>query len=540
MLCYRNRMRIRIAPLSRGLPAGLAYGALWLALWQISQSYWFLPAGLRFGVLLLAPLELWPWLIGGEWAAALLLNTTLRPVPGAALLLVSLPPPLAVAAVIALLRRFGLRASIDLPEDLARILAAALLAAVTVTALNAGFIAKLAPTPSASLPYALANLVLGDYVGILLIAPLLVMLLRAPPGEQAGLRMLADVLWFLLPVIALLLLAMGGSEPLARYARILALVPVMFFAFRHGWRGASIAMLAASTAVTLRAATAVDPNAPAEAQLFLAVAGTGALLLGAATDALRRSGERLALQNARLEGANHRLDQLAQQLASAARRNLREEEEERRRIAGELHDELGQNLTAIQTRVKLAQGRLQEAGLGDVAAAINEILAGMRRSVRGLLESLRPVALDEFGLARALEDGPVRDLLRSAGIRYRLELHGNLRVLDDDTGTTVYRIVQEAATNTVRHAHARQFEVRLRVGRHGDALLVLLDLRDDGVGLSMVPGRGGGRGLQGMRDRVLALGGLFRLRQEPRGARLRVLLRQPLNHLVGEAVGGLG
>ena len=537
MLCYRNRMRIRITPLSRGLPAGLAYGTLWLGLWQISQSYWFLPAGLRFGVLLLAPLELWPWLIGGEWAAALLLNTTLRPVHASLLLLISLPPPLAVAAVIALLRRFGLRASIELPEDLARILTAALLAAITVTALNAGFVSALAPTPSASLPYAMANLVLGDYVGILLIAPLLVMLLRAPPGEQAGLRMLADMLWFLLPVVTLLLLAMGGSEPLARYARVLALVPVMFFAFRHGWRGASIAMLAASTALTLRAAQALHPHAPAEAQLFMAVAGTGALLLGAATDALRRSGARLALQNARVEGANRRLDQLAQQLASAARRNLREEEEERRRIAGELHDELGQNLTAIQTRVKLAQGRLQEAGLGDVAAAINEILAGMRRSVRGLLESLRPVALDEFGLARALEDGPIRDLLRSAGIRYRLELHGDLRVLDDDTGTTVYRIVQEAATNTVRHAHARQFELRLRAGRHGDALLVLLDLRDDGVGFSLQPGRSGGRGLQGMRDRVLALGGLFRLRQEPRGARLRILLRQPLGSGAGETAG---
>ncbi|EQD27939.1 two-component system sensor histidine kinase [mine drainage metagenome] len=308
-------------------------------------------------------------------------------------------------------------------------------------------------------------------------------------------------------------------------------MPVLYFAFRHGWRGASLAMLASSAAVTAHAGLQLRPEAPAEAQLFLAVAGTGALLLGAATDALRQSGLRLALQNARLANANQRLDQLAQQLATAARRNLREEEGERKRLAAELHDELGQNLTAIQIRVKIAQNRLETAGLGDVSASINDIVATMRRSVRGLLESLRPAALNEFGLARALDEGPLRDLIQSANMNYSVELRGDLRLLDEDMRNTLYRIVQEAATNCVRHARAHSFSLRLRVGRRGDQLLALLDIRDDGVGLGNghgVPSTPGlGRGLHGMRDRVLALGGTFRVLESTHGLRLRILLRQP-------------
>ena len=89
--------------------------------------------------------------------------------------------------------------------------------------------------------------------------------------------------------------------------------------------------------------------------------------------------------------------------------------------------------------------------------------------------------------------------------------------LDDDTRTTIYRLAQESATNAVKHAKASEFRLRLRIGeRHGTAL-ALLDLRDNGIGLPERLPRGG-RGLQGMRDRVTSLGGLFRLRPVPYGA----------------------
>jgi two-component system, NarL family, sensor histidine kinase FusK len=84
--------------------------------------------------------------------------------------------------------------------------------------------------------------------------------------------------------------------------------------------------------------------------------------------------------------------------------------------------------------------------------------------------------------------------------------------------------VQESATNAVKHAKASEFRLRLRIGERQGIAVALLDLRDDGTGLpSRLPR--GGRGLQGMRDRVTSLGGQFRLRPAPAGVHLRILLR---------------
>ncbi len=148
----------------------------------------------------------------------------------------------------------------------------------------------------------------------------------------------------------------------------------------------------------------------------------------------------------------------------------------------------------------------------------------MRRALHRLLDDLRPAVLDEFGLLRALDEGPIRDLLNAAGMVYHTELRGDPRRLDDDTRTAIYRLVQESATNAVKHAQASKFSLRLRVGTRQGVALALLDLRDDGIGLPHGRPRSG-RGLQGMRDRVTSLGGQFRLRPNDDGVHLRILLR---------------
>ena len=309
----------------------------------------------------------------------------------------------------------------------------------------------------------------------------------------------------------------------------LTLIPIIYLAFRHGWRGASLAMLVSSAAITLHTGIDVRAAQLAAAQLFLAVAGTGALLLGAATDALRQSSGRLARQNKLLEEANLHLDQLSHRLARAARGNLRKEEYDRRRIAAELHDELSQNLTAIQIQIKLEQPRLERVGLIDVAHSINQLIQRMRHSVRHLLDTLQPAVLSEFGLARALEEGPIRDLVCRAGMAYHVDVYGDLRDLDDDMRIAIYRIIQEAATNAVRHAKAKAFGVRLRVGCHRNRTLALVKVIDNGIGLAPGHNRDQGRGLTGMRDRVLALGGTMHLRHHHGGLQIHVLLQKSLS-----------
>jgi two-component system sensor histidine kinase UhpB len=120
-------------------------------------------------------------------------------------------------------------------------------------------------------------------------------------------------------------------------------------------------------------------------------------------------------------------------------------------------------------------------------------------------------------------------MLTAAGIDYITDLRGEPRLLDDDTLTAIYRVVQESATNVVRHSGASQLTLRLRIGLRDSGPVAILDIRDNGTGLPATPRPirtdGGGRGLQGMSDRITALGGLFRIRPEPVGLHLRVLLR---------------
>lgn len=504
---------------------GTGYLLLWLLLWPTVQPFWMLPYGLRFGALLLTPMRHWGWLLGAELAA----NASIRLAQGMPLGWVDfaideLPELLVMAGSLWLLRRFNLHVSLHTPQDVTRLLLSVVLVVTATTAVDAALLALIHPNSPELMLRVLGEELLSHYLGILLIVPLMIMLLRTRLDQRALTSLIMDGLLVMLPSMTILLVLSEQAAPQPQFARVLSLAPVLFFAFRHGWRGASLAMLITSLGMTLVDQHLGHAPSTAAAYLFLAVAGTGALMLGSATDALRRSSERVAEQNVYLGAVNRRLDQLAHQLRDAARGNLQADENQRRHLAAELHDELGQNITAIQTHVKLAQARLRQAGMEDISTSINTILAHMRRALHRLLDDLRPAVLDEFGLLRALDEGPIRDLLNTAGMAYHTELHGDPRLLDDDTRTAIYRLAQESATNAVKHAQASEFRLRLRIGERQGIALALLDLRDNGTGLpSRLPR--GGRGLQGMRDRVTSLGGQFRLRPEHAGVHLRILLR---------------
>ncbi|HEX7339547.1 MAG TPA: MASE1 domain-containing protein [Rhodanobacteraceae bacterium] len=524
-------MRLNTLEAWRGPLLGLIYFVVWLCLWPTQAAFWSLAAGWRLGMLLLCPMRCWPWLIAAEWGGSAVADVWLGHAQSLFYLIGDMPDVLVAAACVAVARRLGVRPDLHSPDGAVRVLALSLLTAVATVAADAGLLAivHMGGHLGAMLPI-LGSDLLGEYLGMLLLAPVVILLARTRPQGRALHDLLMDGVLFLLPSLTVLAALILDGPPLSSFAPTLSLAPVLFFAFRHGWRGAASSMLIVSASMTALAIATNHYTAPAQTHLFIAVAGTATLMLGSAIDALRRSSERLAVQNERLEGANHRLDHLARRLSDAARRNLRTEEEQRRFMAAELHDELGQNLTAIQTRVKLAQTRLDKAGLTDIGASINEIITHMRVAVHRMLDTLRPTVLDEFGLARALEDGPIRNLLDTAGINYTFSLSGDPRELDEDTRIALYRVAQEAATNTVRHAHASHMSLRMRVGRRNGRRQVLMDIRDDGIGLpDQRPLRRGGRGVQSMHDRITTLGGIFRIRPCERGTRLRILLRTPLD-----------
>jgi two-component system sensor histidine kinase UhpB len=412
--------------------------------------------------------------------------------------------------------------------SMARLLGAMALAAISATLGNLFY--PFSESAQLSPLRLMLQLVLGDYIGMLVLVPLVMMLFRERPDTAMLRRWRFDVPVVLLPVLLayLALVARSSESQVFFFSALLCSVPSIYFAVRSGWRGAALALSVASIAIAYSGWLDSNPGLTVEAQGFLAVVGSATLLLGAVRDALRDSQRELLERNAGLLAANERQDRIAGELRDAARRNLEMSEEIRRWITSELHDEIGQNLAALQARVRLLERQAGAEGselTGDIATTLTR----MRQTVSGLMSSLRPAGLDDFGLAFSLREGAIRGTVEAAGLVYDLRIDAAdacLNRLDSNAQTTLYRIVQEAATNTIRHAHATRLSVRLRARGEANDTRVLLAITDDGHGFD-ISQRAAGIGLLGIRDRVLAIGGWLRMRSGVFGTRLQVRVQFP-------------
>ncbi|HET9700247.1 MAG TPA: ATP-binding protein [Burkholderiales bacterium] len=211
---------------------------------------------------------------------------------------------------------------------------------------------------------------------------------------------------------------------------------------------------------------------------------------------------------------------LAQQL-------LRVQEEERRGLAHELHDELGQYLTAIHAEAT-AISRLGGEGASRAREGANAIIASVREilgRVRGMLQQLRPETLESLGLEEAVRELVEGWRARNPEVACRLELGAALGAIDDAAGIAAYRVVQEALTNVTRHARAGSVAVSLARTGEGEDEALEINIRDDGRGMAAAAQRG--FGLLGMRERVEALGGSLSLESAP-GRGVMVAARVPL------------
>lgn len=209
-------------------------------------------------------------------------------------------------------------------------------------------------------------------------------------------------------------------------------------------------------------------------------------------------------------------------------RSLAIQENERRHLAQELHDELGQSVSAIKAvAVSIAQER---SGRDDVVArsaeTITDVASHVYAAVTGLIRRLRPLRLDEFGLVAALEELVDGWNERHPDAFCSLSARGPLDDIDNEVEINVYRIVQESLTNVAKHSGASEVAVVL-AGEHGpDRDALRLEVRDNGSGFDPACTRRG-LGLLGIRERAEALGGEFDIRSEPgRGTAVCVDLPQ--------------
>jgi two-component system, NarL family, sensor histidine kinase UhpB len=223
-------------------------------------------------------------------------------------------------------------------------------------------------------------------------------------------------------------------------------------------------------------------------------------------------GEVVALADA----LNSMLDRLEHERLESGRRALAAQEGERSRIARELHDEVGQTLTAVALQAQRAarEPSHQNNALDEIAQTVLRSLEDVHRIGR----ELRPEALDDLGLVNALIALCSR-LGRHADVRIRRDLHGELPPLSGEVELVIYRVAQEALTNALRHANAT--EVRISLAPAADR--VVLAVSDDGRGM---PEHVTESGIAGMRERAMLIGAELEIRSRT-GRGTQVVLAVP-------------
>ena len=241
---------------------------------------------------------------------------------------------------------------------------------------------------------------------------------------------------------------------------------------------------------------------------------------------LRQPGQRLADAGSGparplVAGFNEMLDRLEAERATSTTRALQAQEAERQRIAQELHDEVGQSLTAVLLGLKQAIILAPP----EVAAELELVRNTTRTSleeVRRISQHLRPGVLVDLGLLKSLSSLS-SDFTARTGVAVRRDFLPGIPALRADSELVIYRVAQEALTNVARHAQASSVE--LGISRREDSLV--LRVSDDGVGCS---GANVGAGIQGMKERAQMVGGALELRQRSGGGtevRLEIPITDP-------------
>jgi len=200
------------------------------------------------------------------------------------------------------------------------------------------------------------------------------------------------------------------------------------------------------------------------------------------------------------------------------------QEEERRTVARELHDEVGQALTAVQVELSVAQRRLRAAGQApSLLSEAETITHGALQTVRDISQLLHPALLDDLGLAAAI-DWQARAFEARHGIRVEVQQEGLSRRLPREVELAAYRIVQESLTNVAKHSRASSCRITVR---RQDANLEIV-VEDDGRGFEPSDVADRGLGLIGMRERAALLSGRIAF-ESGSGVGTRVDVRLPVS-----------
>ncbi|MBJ7220263.1 MULTISPECIES: MASE1 domain-containing sensor histidine kinase [unclassified Brenneria] len=481
-----------------------SYGLSWLALWTIGfylshngqQAILLLPQGLRLALMILLPRKYWPALVLSEMAIQFwLFGEQLQ-----TQMLIALSPWLSLLPAV-ITQKIWHRYTLYWQRLLL------LLAALTLNSILHGlFIGPWLQTQ-------LTQTLLATFTGGVLLIPftyliheyikqqhLQTLLAQAIPDPPLRTSLLV---WCSLFFSIGVCLQITFTPEMERLLIIFVFLPNVVMAYKFGWQGGVLSAVLGSLMITVTRQVSGAFNDLRELELFLSTQALLGIGLGIAISRQQQLAQRLQRYRQQLEQELKTRRQLMEQI-------IHTEEEVCKDIARELHDDIGQNITAIQIQAMLVKHSAPEGTARQAAGQISDLSQRIHHTTRQLLRRLRPPALDEMVLDKALHHLADEFAFNARGIRFNLDYQLPQQPYDDVVIFTLYRLLQELLNNINKHAIANHIEVRLY--QHND--LITLEVTDDGIG--MAPDNSGGFGLRGIEERVRALGGNWQVQAKAR------------------------
>ncbi|WP_448567350.1 MASE1 domain-containing sensor histidine kinase [Thalassotalea ganghwensis] len=507
---------------SKALCIYIVYAVLWCLGWQLSVNFetiaditsWFLPAGIRVSALLFLPMRYWPVIAFSEFTSIFIVNsvdspfqTTLGEIIG------TFPPIMIYMYCVDQYLKSSKEVKLDSVQPVLNLfswvgLGALLTASILVTSLV--FQEQI---PKEQLVTTVMSFMLGDFVGVLLVAPICYALAQVIQSKvKINYRYLSKVVLLSVLTIATATLVLLTQPSTGYYIKLLAFIPIVLFAYKHGWIGATASIVAVNSLIVVASFVTNDFGNMLEKQLYLIAMSMTGLLLGAAMSEQKMLNITLQDKNTALSKANDELLNQLKKNQQLAQKVVTIQEDERKVLSRELHDEIGQNITALKTNLSAVKQLSNSPSITPILDSINNIADATYSSAYNMMHWLRPRILDDLGFEKALTHDNFVQLLANAGINYIPTLNGNLDSINEDIKIAVYRITQECINNSVKHSKASNLWLDLSVNKAN----IKLRIKDDGIGFDTKEQKQG-LGIQGIEDRVMALAGRYTLLSNEEG-----------------------
>jgi len=515
----------------------IGYSLAWYFGWQLSVNFetiaditsWFLPAGIRVTSLLLINKKYWGVIALAEFTGIYAVNITDNPFTsniGEAI--GTFLPILIYMLAVHLYLKSSHHIRFDSLKHVINLFFWTGLGAFITAGVLISSLMLQGQLSEDKLIITILSFMLGDFVGILLLVPIAVAAMSSLSNKNYLINFKETTIWstIIIGSISLFIAALLVQQGMVYYIKLFAFIPIILFSYRNGWLGAAFSIFIVNVVIVVASFISTDMGTMLEKQLYLIAISMAGLLLGTAISEQKLLNFTLVNKNEELLIANNTLLILIKKNRQLAQKIVDIQEDERKNLSRELHDEIGQNITALKLHIDVIKQMSTSSELIDVLDSIENIANITYESAYNLMHSLRPLVLDELGLEAALTSGSFKQLLSCADIKFITNIDGDLTQLNDQLKIAIYRITQETINNAAKYSKAKHLWLNIIVQKS----YLLLEIKDDGIGFdtTTTTNDNSSFGLQGIIDRIMALNGDYNLSSNTSGTTHSVKLK--INH----------